>query len=92
MNCIRFLIFGQVQKVFYRKYVSQALGKIGFVGYIKNLSNGSVEVTIKSEPNQNISNILEILNQGSPKSKVESINMDSCNENIKFNKKFEVRY
>jgi len=93
MGCAKFIVKGKVQGVFYRKYISQAMNKRGFIGYVKNLKDGSVEVVVKIEPNQNISEILEILNEGSPKSEVETITMDLCNEDsIKFNNIFEVRY
>ena len=93
MGCAKFIVKGKVQGVFYRKYVSQAMNKRGFIGYVKNLKDGSVEVVVKIEPNQNISEILEILNEGSPKSEVSEIAMDVCNEEeIGFSNIFEVRY
>ena len=92
MKCIKFLIFGKVQKVFYRKYVSNNLTKAGFSGYIKNLDDGSVELIIKNELNLNISNILKIINEGSPKSEVKSIEMGECNENVEFKKGVYVKY
>ena len=92
MGCAKFIVSGKVQRVFYRKYVSQALQKEGFIGYIKNLTDGTVEVAIKTEPNQNISKVLDILYKGSPKSEVKAISMDMCKENITFNNRFEVRY
>ncbi len=39
MEWYRFVIFGKVQGVFYRKSVSQALMKKQFKGYIQNLSD-----------------------------------------------------
>ena len=44
MEWYRFIIFGKVQGVYYRKSVSQALMKKQFKGYIRNLSDGTVEV------------------------------------------------
>jgi len=92
MGCIKFLISGKVQKVYYRKYVSQALDKAGYIGYIKNLIDGSVEVAFKNEPNMDISKILSILQEGSPKSEVKTVEMGACKDEIKFNNRFEVRY
>ncbi len=92
MNCIKFLIYGKVQQVFYRKYVSNNLTKAGFTGYIKNLPNGSVELIIKKEKDLDISKILNIINQGSPKSEVESIEMSECLEKIDFNVGVNVIY
>jgi len=92
MGCAKFIVKGRVQRVYYRKYVSQSLAKAGYIGFVKNLNEGSVEVTLKTEPNQNISEVLKILNEGSPKSEVSSIEMSICNENVKFSNSFEVRY
>ena len=92
MECAKFIIRGKVQRVYYRKYVSQALSKAGYVGFVKNLNDETVEVTLKTEPKQNISEVLEILNTGSPKSEVSSIDMSMCDEKVKFTNGFEVRY
>jgi len=92
MNCIKFLVFGKVQKVFYRKSVSNILSLKGYIGYVKNLPDGSVEVVLKSSSVENIADILEILNEGSPKSEVSSVEMGSCSDDIKFSTRFEVRY
>ncbi len=92
MGCVKFIIKGKVQRVFYRKYVSNALKKAGYIGYIKNLNNGDVEVVLKTEANQDISQVLNILNQGSPKSEVKSIQMQECDSEVKFSNSFEVRY
>ena len=92
MGCAKFIVKGKVQRVYYRKHVSQALAKAGYVGFVKNLGNGDVEVTLKTEPNQNISEVLEILNEGSPKSEVSGVEMSTCNQEVKFSNSFEVRY
>ena len=92
MGCAKFIVKGKVQRVFYRKYVSQALAKAGYIGYIKNLSDGTVEVVLKTNPNQNISEVLQILNEGSPKSEVTGVEMSMCEESINFTNSFEVRY
>ena len=92
MGCVKFIIKGKVQRVFYRKYVSNALANAGYIGYIKNLSNGDVEAVLKTEPNQNISQVLNILNEGSPNSEVKSIQMQECDSEVKFSNSFEVRY
>ena len=44
MEWYRFIIFGKVQGVFHRKFVSQSFMKKQFKGYIQNLSDGTVEI------------------------------------------------
>ncbi len=92
MSCAKFIVSGKVQRVFYRKHVSNILRNKGYIGYIKNLSNGDVEVVVKNEPGMNMAEILEILYEGSPKSEVEAVNIGDCSENITFSNTFEVRY
>ncbi len=92
MGCAKFIVKGKVQRVYYRKYVSQALTKAGYIGFVKNLKDGTVEVTLKTEPNQNISEVLAILNTGSPKSEVSGIDMSMCDEEVQFTNSFEVKY
>ena len=92
MNCIKFIIYGKVQKVFFRKYLSNNLTKAGFRGFVRNLDNGSVELIIKKEQNLNISDILKIINEGSPKSCVESIEMNECHDNLDFGIGVNVKY
>ena len=91
MGCTKYIVKGKVQGVFYRKYVSKNFREKGYIGYVKNLNDGSVEVVIKQEPNQNITEILEIIKEGSPKSIVESISIAKCEE-TNFSNSFEVRY
>jgi len=91
-ECIKFIVKGKVQGVFYRKFVSIAMNKKRVIGFIKNLNDGSVEVLIKAKKGSDISEILNILNEGSPKSEVESILMQECNERVDFSDKFEIRY
>jgi len=92
MNCLKFIISGRVQGVYYRKYISLAMNKRKFIGYVKNLQDGSVEVVVKNSESLNIKDIFDILYEGSPKSEVESVEMVMCDSSINFNNSFEVRY
>ena len=74
MKWIRCIVRGKVQHVFYRKFVSQAMRKKGFKGYVKNLSDGSVEVLFfVHDEEEELPKAHRILQKGSPMSKVESI-------------------
>jgi len=92
MDCLKFIISGKVQGVYYRKFVTQAMNRAKFVGYVKNLPDGNVEVVVKNSKDLNIKDILDILYEGSPKSEVKSVDMAMCEDDIKFNNIFEVRY
>jgi acylphosphatase len=72
MEWYRFVISGRVQGIFYRKFVSQALMKKQFKGYIQNLPDGTVEVVAEIFDDE-IDDFLNILKVGSPMSTVEDI-------------------
>ena len=76
MKAYRFLVSGKVQGVFYRKSIMQmaSLGQIQ--GYIKNLSDGDVEVVAYLWEDQ-VKDMLAILQNGSPLSKVENITYET---------------
>jgi len=93
MEWYRFIIKGTVQHVYYRKFVSQAMMRAGFNGYVRNLDDGTVEtVVFIVDEEEDISRVLRILEEGSPASKVEHIDYILI-ENIKMETDgFEIRY
>jgi len=72
MEWYRFIIYGKVQGVFYRKSVSQALMKKQFKGYIQNLKNGTVEVVAEIFDDA-FDTFMGILKEGSLLSTVDDI-------------------
>ena len=91
MEWYRFIIFGKVQGVYYRKSVSQALMKKQFKGYIQNLSNGTVEV-VAEVFDDDFEIFMQILKEGSLLSSVDDVNYEIIND-AEFNTDgFEVRY
>ena len=73
MKTYKFLVSGKVQGVWYRKFVSENAKKKGFKGYIKNLSDGRVEVVANIENEERLKEFIKILEEGSPYSVVENI-------------------
>jgi acylphosphatase len=91
MEWYRFIISGRVQGVFYRKFVSHALMKKQFKGYIRNLSDGTVEVVAEIFDDE-FDDFLNILKEGSPMSTVEDIKYEIIDD-AQFNTDgFEIRY
>ena len=91
MEWYRFIIFGKVQGVYYRKSVSQALMKKQFKGYIRNLSDGTVEV-VAEVFDDDFDTFMKILQEGSLLSSVEDIKHEILDD-AEFNTDgFEVRY
>ncbi len=91
MEWYRFIIFGKVQGVFYRKFVSQAMMKKQYKGYIQNLDDGTVEV-VAEVFDDDFDTFMHILKEGSPTSLVEDIRYDIIHDAEFRTDGFEIRY
>lgn len=91
MEWYKFIIFGKVQGVFYRKSVSQAIMKKQFKGYIQNLDDGTVEV-VAEVFDDDFEVFMGILKKGSLLSSVEDVKYEIINEADFQTDGFEVRY
>ncbi len=89
MQSYRFFISGRVQGVYYRANVAKNAQKSGFSGYVKNLNDGRVEAAVSCKEEQ-LESFKKILHNGSPASRVSSIEEQPIDE--LFNGEFEIRY
>jgi len=69
------LVKGKVQGVGYRYTVERYAVEHGLRGWVRNNEDGSVEAVIQGTPDE-LKATIEMLNVGSPLSKVESIAVD----------------
>jgi acylphosphatase len=70
---MRLIVKGRVQGVFYRENTMNSARKLGgLTGYVKNLSDGSVEVVAEGEEKK-LRELLKICKKGSFQSDVQSI-------------------
>jgi len=86
MQSYKFIVEGKVQKVYYRKTVCENAIKFNFSGYVKNLSDGSVEACVTTD---RVDEFVKILEAGSKNSVVKKITKKECSE--VFEGSFEVR-
>ena len=91
MEWYKFIIFGTVQGVFYRKSVSQAMMKKQYKGYIQNLDDGTVEV-VAEVFDDDFDTFMGILKEGSLLSSVEDIQYKIINDAEFTTDGFEIRY
>jgi len=91
MEWYKFIVFGNVQGVFYRKSVSQALMKKQFKGYMQNLSDGTVEV-VAEVFDDDFDTFMNILKEGSLLSSVEEVKYEIFDDAVFNTDGFEVRY
>jgi len=91
MEWYQFIIYGKVQGVFYRKFVSQALMKKQFKGYMKNLNDGTVEVVAEIFDDE-FDTFMAVLKEGSPLSHVDDIQYEILDDAVFNTDGFEIRY
>ncbi len=72
MSCI---VIGKVQGVAYRVYVQDAATELGITGFVKNQSDGSVQVVAQGLPDQ-LRSFVEYLHEGSLLAQVEGVTVD----------------
>lgn len=73
MNSYKFTVYGKVQGVWYRKYVMQIAESLGYVGYVRNLEDGNVEVVVNLELQSELESFVSKLYEGSTFSNVKDI-------------------
>ena len=73
METYRLIVFGKVQGVWYRKYVKDIADILGYVGYVKNMIDGSVEVVVNIELQSELELFISKLYEGSTFSKVKDV-------------------
>ncbi len=91
---IRVNISGLVQGVFFRLETQKAANRIGVKGYVKNLSDGSVEAVFQGDKSQ-LERLLSWCNHGPDASRVDHVQQEKLvkqNDQLKSFESFEVRY
>jgi len=88
LKSYKFIISGKVQGVYYRVSVKKKAFNAKYNGYVKNLSNGTVEAGVTCTEST-LNDFVKILREGSTKSNVTNIKKLDCDEI--FTNKFEVR-
>lgn len=93
MEWYRFVSYGRVQHVYYRKFVSQAMMRAGYNGYVRNLDDGTVEtVVFIVDEESDLPKVEQILKEGSPMSSVEKIDYEIVDDVEIETDGFEIRY
>ncbi len=83
MKAVKVRIFGVVQGVGFRASVKQLADILGLRGYVKNLSNGSVEAVFVGEERK-INSMLNFCKRGPPLAKVERVEVEELKEMPEF--------
>ena len=81
---IKVIITGRVQGVFYRASTQEMALKIGLTGYVKNLSDGSVEALFIGSEDQ-LNKAVNWCKQGPPSAIVENVSVSEFQTEDKYN-------
>ncbi len=80
-------ISGQVQGVWYRANTQEKAKQLGVCGWVRNLSDGRVELVAEGEPHT-LQQLMQWCQRGPEKAHVESIDLSWCDSSGEF-KDFE---
>lgn len=69
LHCV---VSGKVQGVRFRSYLEEAATSLGLVGYVRNLSDGTVEVCAQGDQDV-LKSFVEYIHEGSLQAKVEGV-------------------
>ena len=84
-------VYGRVQGVFFRSFVSRQATQLGLTGYVRNLPDGeAVEVQAEGERKQ-LAELLSYLKIGPPGAKVEKVETSWSEYNGDYSR-FSTRY
>ena len=90
MNEIQCIVHGTVQGVSYRVYAQDSATTLGLVGFVKNLSEGTVQV-IAQGPIDVLKDFVEYLHEGSSLAQVESVSVDWVSPKVAYDE-FSILY
>lgn len=72
MHEFRAIVSGRVQMVMFRDFATRKAHKVGVTGFVRNLSDGTVEVVAQGEK-EKLERLIEYLHNGSMLSHVENV-------------------
>lgn len=90
MKKIRAIVSGQVQGVGFRMSTRSQARQIGIDGFVRNLSNGDVEIVAQGET-EKVDQLLEWAKFGPPSAVVNKLEVEVLVDNGKELKGFEIR-
>jgi len=65
-------VYGRVQGVFFRAFVSRCARELSLAGYVRNLPDGAVEVRAEGE-RQQLEKLVNYLETGPPAARVDEV-------------------
>jgi acylphosphatase len=78
MKTIRAKISGNLQGVFFRKYIKEEADKLGLKGHVRNLETGEVEVVAEGK-DEDVNEMILCCKKGSSQSVVKNVDIQEMN-------------
>jgi acylphosphatase len=86
----RWVLFGRVQGVGFRWFVSRRAARLGLVGWARNLADGSVEI-VASGPSVALAELDRDLRDGPRLSRVDHVETSEYQHDMSDTKSFDIR-
>jgi len=78
MKTVRAKISGQVQGVFFRKFIKDEADKLSLKGHVRNLDSGEVEVVAEGSP-EAVDKMMACCKKGAPHSTIKGVDIQELN-------------
>ena len=75
----RLVIHGRVQGVFYRAWSIDEATKLGLRGWVRNRSDGSVEILVHGAEAE-VTKMIELCREGPPAARVDRVDVEQTDE------------
>ena len=77
-SCIRMIVYGKVQGVFFRKHTQQKAIELNIIGFVKNQNDQSVLINACGEK-ENLDTFIDWCKHGPSRAKVSHFELDEIN-------------
>lgn len=77
LQCRRIIISGYVQGVFFREWTVGVARNLGVTGWVRNRSDGTVEVLAMGAP-KSLDRFIALMREGSPASRVDAVHIEDA--------------
>ncbi|MEF3279455.1 MAG: acylphosphatase [Elusimicrobiota bacterium] len=91
MDKVRIKIFGKVQGIGYRWFIFEVAKKKNLCGWVRNLTDGSVECCIKGCIDD-INDFINEIKTGHPSAVIEKIEVSKVEDEIELPEEFTIKY
>ncbi|NDL60249.1 sugar-transfer associated ATP-grasp domain-containing protein [Phytoactinopolyspora mesophila] len=75
-NAVRVIVHGKVQGVGFREYVAKRATRLGLSGWVRNRSDGTVEVLVSRSGN--VDSLVQSCNKGPKRARVDHVDVETC--------------